>query len=85
MTSQTDLFGQETGQPSSRPDLDIVRHRLRSILEKARTADKMPWPERDARIWQSVFPSMLKLLPDDEANQLHFEFIQEIERLMKAA
>lgn len=45
----------------------------------------MPWSERDAGMWQTVFPNMAKWLPDDEADQLRLEFAQEIERLSKAA
>ena len=41
----------------------------------------MPWCERDARMWQTVFPNMAKWLPDDEAAQLRMEFDREIERL----
>ena len=43
------------------------------------------WSERDARMWQTVFPQMANWLPDDEADQLRFDFIQEIERLKAAA
>ena len=50
-----------------------------------RSAEKMPWSERDARMWQIVFPNMAKWLPDDEAEQLRFEFAQEMERLKHAA
>jgi hypothetical protein len=50
----------------------------------ARAASVMPWPERDARMWQVVFPQMADWLPDDEATQLRFEFMQEIERLRAA-
>jgi hypothetical protein len=35
-------------------------------------------------IRQTVFPQMADWLPDDEANQLRFEFMQEIERLKVA-
>jgi uncharacterized protein (DUF2267 family) len=45
----------------------------------------MPWSERDARMWQTVFPNMAKWLPKEEADQLSFEFAQEIERLRRAA
>jgi hypothetical protein len=41
--------------------------------------------ERDARMWQSVFPNMANWLPDEEANQLRLEFAQEMERLRRAA
>ena len=67
------------------PDPEKVRQRLRALLEKARSADKMPWPERDARMWQIVFPNMANWLPEAEAEQLRFEFAQEMERLKRAA
>lgn len=85
------LFGDGDGRiphPEQRnyaPDPDRIRTRLHGLLEKARTADRMPWPDRDARMWQVVFPQMANWLPDDEANQLRFEFAQEIERLKLAA
>ena len=100
MTNETDLFGKgpaqgslfgsgddrmQASRQSSLPDPEAVRLRLRTLLEKARSAEKMPWSERDARMWQTVFPSMAKWLPEDEANQLKFEFAQEIERLRHAA
>jgi|SRR5665213_1705495 len=100
MTDETDLFGEGSAQGSlfgsggdriqaprqnTLPDPEAVRLRLRSLLEKVRSADKMPWSERDARMWQTVFPNMAKWLPEDEADQLRFEFAQEIERLSRAA
>ena len=45
----------------------------------------MPWPEREARMWQIAFPQMANWLPDDEAAQLRLEFTQEMERLKQAA
>ena len=100
MTDETDLFGQVPAQgslfgagedrlqaprQSSMPDPETVRLRLRTLLEKARSAERMPWSERDARMWQTVFPNMAKWLPENEANQLRFEFAQEMERLRQAA
>ena len=41
--------------------------------------------ERDARMWQTVFPNMAKWLPEKEADQLRFEFAQEMQRLNRAA
>jgi hypothetical protein len=67
------------------PDPEKVRRRLRALLEKARSAKKMPWSERDARMWQTVFPNMANWLPDDEAAQLRLEFAQEMERLKRVA
>ena len=100
MTDETDLFGQAPAQESlfgpgkdrlqaprqrSLPDPETVRLHLKSLLEKARSAEQMPWSERDARMWQTVFPNMAKWLPEDEADQLCFEFAQEMERLKRAA
>ncbi|MFN3623249.1 MAG: hypothetical protein ACK4TP_04225 [Hyphomicrobium sp.] len=100
MMNKTDLFGDSDHQgslfgdgddrlqpprPSTLPDPNVVRLRLVSLLEKARSATIMPWSERDARMWQTVFPNMTKWLPDEEAEQLCFEFAQELERLRKAA
>jgi hypothetical protein len=100
MSDQTDLFGHSSAQaslfgagedrlqaPRQRltPDPDTVRRRLRVLLDKARSAEKMPWSERDARMWQIVFPNMANWLPEDEAEQLRFEFAREMERLKQAA
>jgi hypothetical protein len=97
----SDLFGPAAGQhslfgesgdripnpapPSHLPNPEDVRRRLQTLLAQAREADRMPWPERKARMWQIVFPQMANWLPDDEADQLRFEFAQEIERLKLAA
>lgn len=100
MTDETDLFGRGPAQGSlfgpaedrlqaprqdSLPDPETIRLRLRFLLEKARSAEKMPWSEREARMWQTVFPNMTKWLPEDEANQLRFEFAQELDRLKRVA
>jgi hypothetical protein len=100
MAEQPDLFGHAPAQgslfgvgddrlqpPVQRflPDPEKVRRRLMALLEKARSADEMPWPERDARMWQTVFPNMANWLPADEAEQLRLEFAQEMERLKKPA
>jgi len=99
MADQPDLFGQRPAQgnlfgigddrlqaPAQRvlPDPEKVRRRLKALIEKARSAEKMPWSERDARMWQIVFPNMANWLPDHEAKQLRFEFAQEMERLKAA-
>jgi hypothetical protein len=99
MADQTDLFGHNPAQGSlfgagedrlqapprrSLPDPDTVRRRLLALIEKARSSEKMPWSERDARMWQTVFPNMANWLPDEEADQLRFEFAQEMARLKAA-
>lgn len=99
MADQSDLFGERSAQgslfgsgedrmqppsQSTVPDPEDVRRRLHVLLVKARSAEKMPWSDRDARMWQTVFPNMAKWLPEEEAGQLCFEFEQEMERLKAA-
>jgi len=100
MADETDLFGHAPTQgslfgagedrsqaPVQRylPDPEKVRQRLRLLLDKARSAQRMAWSERDARMWQIVFPNMANWLPEEEAAQLRFEFAREMERLKRAA
>ncbi|WP_271068303.1 hypothetical protein [Caulobacter sp. NIBR1757] len=61
-----------------------ARAKLTAVLETARRARRMPWSERDARMWQTVFPQMANWLPDDEAEQLTLAFRQEMDRLKAA-
>lgn len=87
--AQLSLFGEgddriPTPAQAFAPDPESIRKRLRAILEKARGATTMPWPERDVRMWEVVFPNMTNWLPELEAEQLRFEFFQEIERLKAA-
>ncbi len=99
MSDQPDLFGHGPAQgslfgtgpnrleaPRQRlvPDPETVRRRLKAVIEKARCAKRMPWSEREARMWQIVFPNMAKWLPAEEADQLNFEFASEIKRLTAA-
>lgn len=88
---QHSLFGDSDDRipnpepPAHLPDPDDIRRRLHALLAQARAAETMPWDERKARMWQVVFPQMANWLPDDERDQLRFEFAQEIERLKQAA
>lgn len=88
---QFSMFGEGDGRmaeapaPDIMPDPDRVRQRLHGILETARAAPDVPWPAKKQRVWTIVFPNMAKWLPDDERDQLCFEFAREIERLKEAA
>lgn len=87
--NQLSLFGSGEDRltaPEQRftPDPEIVRQRLRTLLDQARQASAMPWSPRDARMWQTVFPNMANWLPQEEAEQLRLEFTIEIERLKAA-
>lgn len=94
--SDPDLFGQTPPQPdlfadhrpAPRKVMDFqaeARRRLELALAEVKTAERMPWSKRDLEKWQILFPQMAGWLPDDEANQICFEFAQEVERLSKAA
>ena len=78
------LFGERSG-PDERADPHKIRLHLVELLETARKAKTMPWPERDARMWQIAFPQLANWLPPDEADQLRFAFAQEMQRLAGAA
>lgn len=72
-------------QESYEPDPERVRQKLHALLDIARNADRMPWDARKASMWQIVFPQMANWLPEEERDQLRFEFAKEIERLHNAA
>jgi hypothetical protein len=81
-------LGDKPESQTSEPDGDEVREDLLAILESARavTAETM-WDERTWRYNKVVFPQMSRWLPDDEREQLCFEFFRELERieLLRAA
>jgi hypothetical protein len=64
------------------PSLDEVREDLGAILEAARavTAENL-WDLRTYKYNKIVFPQMSRWLPDDERDQLCFEFFRELERI----
>lgn len=75
-------LGDDPKPVSYEPDRDEVRQDLGAILASARavTADAL-WDERTYRYNKVVFPQMSRWLPDDERDQLCFEFFRELERI----
>ncbi|MCW2336598.1 hypothetical protein M2337_000831 [Sphingobium sp. B2D3A] len=73
----------DAGKPVSyEPDRDQVRAELTEILETARSAkDTAPWDARTFLYHKVVFPQMARWLPDDERDQLCFEFASQVERI----
>lgn len=44
----------------------------------------MPWPAAKARLYETIFPQMVRWLPDAEAAALREAFETEVARLAKA-
>ena len=80
MSNQFDMFPHELREEIVNPD--EVRAELIEILAIARAAhDAAPWDRRTHRYHLVVFPQMTNWLPDEEAEQLKFEFAREMERI----
>jgi len=82
---QPSLFGEGEGRMAAPtpPPVDHparAREKLNALLALARRSQTLPWPERDARMWETVFPQIANWLPDDEADALRAEFAREIAR-----
>jgi len=75
-------LGDAAAPRSYAPDIEEVRAELLEVLSLARSADdESPWDERTFRYHQTVFPQMARWLPDDERDQLCFEFAQAAARI----
>lgn len=81
-----EAFGFEVGNaPAARsyaPDPDEVRGDLADMLAAARAVTAAAlWDRRTLLYNKTVFPQMSRWLPDDERDQLCFEFAREVERI----
>ena len=89
---QGDLFGQDGPDPSDddfetpvyEADPEKVRAELHRILAEARAAQAMPWDDKRAALYRTIFPQMTNWLPEEEGAQLRFAFMTELERLKAA-
>ena len=86
---QPDLFG-AAKTPAATPLSDIpdpaaIRVRLHSLLETARAATTMPWPPTRARVQEIIFHNMANWLPPAERDELRAAFLNELNRLSRAA
>lgn len=83
---QADMFADHRPGPRKVMDFQVeARRRLERVLAEAKAAEQMPWAKRELEKWQILFPQMAGWLPDDERDQLCFEFAKEVERLQNAA
>lgn len=75
-------LGEQASAPPFEPDREEVRRELQVVLNEARSAlTECPWDERTLQYHKVVFPQMANWLPEDERDQLRFEFAKEIERI----
>ena len=89
---QGDLFGNDAADesdedfetPEYHADPEKVRQELNRILAEARAAKSMPWDDKRAALYRTIFPQMTNWLPEEEGAQLRFEFMTELERLKAA-
>ncbi len=64
------------------PNLREVREDLAAILDEARHASADgPWDMASLKYKKIVFLQLARLLPDDESEQLSFNFLGEVERI----
>jgi hypothetical protein len=75
-------LGDTAPAKSYEPDRDEIRQELNDILAQARGATSgLPWDERTFQYHKVVFPQMANWLPEQERDQLRFEFAQEVKRI----
>ena len=80
---QPDLFGAPPPQTYA-PTLETVRAEVGRVLDIARSAKVMPWKPKEVAYWKTVFPQMTNWLPEEEAAQMRFAFMEELRRLEAA-
>ena len=75
-------LGDAPARAPYRPDQQEIREELTAILLIARRAlDACPWDARTFNYHKVVFPQMANWLPEEERDQLRFEFAREVARI----
>ena len=75
-------LGDAPKSKSYEPDREEVRQELHEILAEAKAAvADCPWDEQTFKYNKVVFPQMANWLPEEERDQLRFEFAQEVSRI----
>ncbi|RXF75473.1 hypothetical protein [Hansschlegelia zhihuaiae] len=85
---QGDLFGEsdESLRPVYQVKREHVLNRLVEMLADMRAAERWPWSEtRVALNRETVWPYLLRLLPEEEAERWRADLEAETERLDAAA
>jgi hypothetical protein len=84
-TPQPDLFQAMPQVPDHDTYVSLARTRLRAYLAQARSASRMPWPERDAEVIEDTYTTTAKWLPEPERAEICAALRSEFERLRRAA
>lgn len=72
----------EVAADPGQPRLNEIREDLAAILAEARgVTEQGPWTHRSLHFKKIVFLQLVRLLPDDEAHQLGFDFLEQVERI----
>lgn len=82
--AQGDLFAGEVAPARAVPQVDpeAIRLKLQAMLADMRAAEgRSPWSREKTRLNQLLFPQMSNWLPEEERDQLRFEFDTELKRL----
>lgn len=75
-------LGDSQNTQSYEPDREEVRRELYDVLAEAKGAvDECPWDRRTFDYHKVVFPQMANWLPEEERDQLRFQFAREVERI----
>lgn len=86
---QISLFGDGESRlhttRAQKPDpVERARRSLSELLGRLRSADVMPFTEREARMWGTVVPQMVNWLEPAEAEAAQAEFDRQMDRLRAA-
>jgi hypothetical protein len=84
---QPDLFGGVTrAAPAYEPKPEHVRNRLIDMLEQMRAAEHWPWEGTQLDLFRNtVWPYLIRLLPEEESSRWRAELETEAARLDLAA
>jgi len=75
----------EDDLPRYMPDVQNVRERLQAMLDKMRAVANWPWKASTVSHYrETLWPSLLSKLPEDEASRLLSEMKAEAARLDSA-
>ena len=82
---QPDLFASLPQTPGTEDFVRMARTRLRGYLAQARAAERMPWPARDAEIYEDTYVMTAQWLPEPERGEICAALRAEFDRLHRAA